>query len=254
MRRGEVSKGVVLLGTLLLMSACTTHIEPKVAMEKESKIVPQKIDFKVKEKINLTQEVKRFEVESVKVESVEVETFDEIEEVAMQPVIVEPIALTTLSANVVEEKNWVPLKVEDEIEWNAESLLGLPYVWGATGPNSYDCSGFTRKIYGDVGIKLPRVSREQAKKGEFVSSIDELRKGDMVFFATKRHHPKRVTHVGIYLGNGNFIHASSGAKKVVICNFKRDTFYKRKFLWGRRVLQDQSHVASFNAKHFKSEI
>ena len=214
MRRGKLVKGVVLLSTLVLMSACTTHSEPKVSTLNKNFI--DKPTFKVKEKR-------------------------------------EAIELTKLSTKLIDKKSWVPLKVEDEIEWNAESLLGLPYVWGATGPSSYDCSGFTRKIYGDVGIHLPRVSREQAKIGKFLK-FNQLKKGDMVFFATKRNHPRKVTHVGIYLGNGNFIHASSGAKRVVICNFEKDKFYKRKFLWGRRVIQEQNHVASSEVKSIKSKI
>ncbi len=157
------------------------------------------------------------------------------------------ISLTKLSLSSKklsnQEENWVPLKIEDEIEWNARELLGHKYVWGATGPVNYDCSGFTRKIFADVGIHLPRVSREQAKKGLLVSFHD-LKKGDLVFFATKRRCPNRVTHVGIYLGNGNFIHASSGAKKVVICNFKKHCFYKKHFLWARRVITEKQHVAT----------
>ncbi len=156
------------------------------------------------------------------------------------------INLTKLSINSektsIQKENWVPLKVEDEIEWNAKALLGYKYVWGATGPNNYDCSGFTRKVFGDVGIYLPRVSRDQAKEGQFVS-FHELKKGDLVFFATKRRYPNRVTHVGIYLGNGNFIHASSSAKKVVICNFNTHCFYKKHFLWGRRVITEKHRMA-----------
>ena len=158
-----------------------------------------------------------------------------------------PISLTKLSLSskkvTPQKENWVPLKVEDEIEWNAKALLGHKYVWGATGPNNYDCSGFTRKVFGDVGIHLPRVSRDQSKKGQLVS-FNELKKGDLVFFATKRRHPNRVTHVGIYLGNGNFIHASSGAKKIVVFNFNEHQYYKKHFLWGRRVIFEKSHVAS----------
>ena len=161
--------------------------------------------------------------------------------------------LTTLSSDIVaDEENWVPLKIEDEIEWNAKELLGKKYVWGATGPNTYDCYGFTQKIYDDLGIKLPRVSREQAKQGKLIG-FDELKKGDLVFFHTDKRRPKRVTHVGIYLGDGNFIHASSGAKKVVICNFKKDKFYKRTFLWGRRVIEPKQHIATSNGQQQSSE-
>ena len=153
------------------------------------------------------------------------------------------LSLTSNKKVATQKENWVPLKVEDEIEWNAKALLGHKYVWGATGPNNYDCSGFTRKVFGDVGIHLPRVSRDQSKKGQLVS-FNELKKGDLVFFATKRRHPNRVTHVGIYLGNGNFIHASSGAKKIVVFNFNEHQYYKKHFLWGRRVISEKSHVAS----------
>jgi len=154
--------------------------------------------------------------------------------------------LTTLSSELITEnqtETWVPLQIEDEVEWNAKELLGKKYVWGATGPNTYDCSGFTQKIYDDLGIKIPRVSREQAKHGRLLQ-FEDLKKGDLVFFQTNRRRPGLVTHVGIYLGNGDFIHASSGAKKIVICNFKKDCFYKKRFLWGRRVIKDTQHIAT----------
>ena len=167
--------------------------------------------------------------------------FSEVKE-QKQKISLTKLSLSSKQASTQEE-NWVPLKVEDEIEWNAKELLGHKYVWGATGPVNYDCSGFTRKIFRDVGIHLPRVSRDQSKKGQLVSFY-ELKKGDLVFFATKRRYPNRVTHVGIYLGNGNFIHASSGAKKIVVFNFNKHEYYKKHFLWGRRVIRDSNHVAS----------
>lgn len=152
------------------------------------------------------------------------------------------------------EETWIPMKIEEEIEWNSKDLLGRKYVWGATGPRNYDCSGFTQKIYGDVGIELPRVSKDQAEEGELVS-FKNLQKGDLLFFATNRKKPGIVTHVGIYLGDNNFIHASSSAKKVVICNFEEDDFYKNKFLWARRVIQPTQHVASTSkTKESKSTI
>jgi len=130
-----------------------------------------------------------------------------------------------------------------QIENNSKMLLGKKYVWGATGPYSYDCSGFTQKIYRDAGITIPRVSRDQAKVGKYVN-YSNLIKGDMVFFDTKKKRTGKVSHVGIYLGSGNFIHASSGAKKIVIFNFNEKDFYKKRFLWGRRVIQNNTHMAS----------
>jgi cell wall-associated NlpC family hydrolase len=132
--------------------------------------------------------------------------------------------------------------IKNKIERDAKSFLGTRYVWGATGPNKFDCSGFTQWVYRDAGIKIPRVSRHQAEVGEYVS-YENLKKGDMVFFDTKKRRTGRVCHVGIYLGNNNFIHASSGAKKVVIYNFNRKPFYKKRFLWGRRVIKSTNHFA-----------
>lgn len=123
------------------------------------------------------------------------------------------------------------------VESNAKSLLGTPYVWGATGPNKFDCSGFTQWVYRDLGINIPRVSRDQAKVGEYVR-YENLQKGDMVFFDTNRKKTGRVNHVGIYLEDGKFIHASSGNKKVVITNFDEKKYYKNRFLWGRRVIKN----------------
>lgn len=129
-------------------------------------------------------------------------------------------------------------KISTEIEQKAKKLLGLKYVWGATGPNKFDCSGFTQKVYKLAGIKIPRNSREQAKVGEYIS-YDKLQKGDMVFFDTNRKKIGKVNHVGIYLEDGKFIHASSGSKKVVITNFDKRRYYKSRFLWGRRIINKE---------------
>jgi cell wall-associated NlpC family hydrolase len=135
-----------------------------------------------------------------------------------------------------------PYSISD-IERNAKSFLGTPYVWGATGPSKFDCSGFTQWVFRDAGINIPRVSREQAKVGQYVR-YENLQRGDMVFFDTKKRRTGKVCHVGIYLGNGDFIHASSSGKKVVIFNFNDKKFYKKRFLWGRRLTNSNTHYAS----------
>lgn len=133
-------------------------------------------------------------------------------------------------------------KIINKLEWNAKRFLGVPYVWGATGPNKFDCSGFTQWVYRDIGIDIPRVSRDQARVGKYVD-YDNLRRGDMVFFSTDKKRIGVVTHVGIYLGNGDFIHASSTGKKVVIYNFNKKKYYKKHFLWARRLIKPQSMYA-----------
>jgi len=82
----------------------------------------------------------------------------------------------------------------------AMSKLGSPYVWAAAGPNTFDCSGFTMWCYAQIGISLPHSSRAQINYGERVSYAD-LEPGDLVFFGSPIHH------VGMYIGNGRFIHA-----------------------------------------------
>jgi cell wall-associated NlpC family hydrolase len=111
--------------------------------------------------------------------------------------------------------------------------MGKDYVWGADGPYNFDCSGFTKFVYSQNGIKLPRVSKEQAQIGQFVSR-NNLRRGDLVFFSTSRH--SEVGHAGIYLGRGEFIHASSAKDRVVISSIYSN-YYSKHFKWGRRVVR-----------------
>lgn len=82
----------------------------------------------------------------------------------------------------------------------AKRYLGARYVWGASGPNTFDCSGFTSYVYRQVGVSLPRTSREQIHAGQRVSRGD-LQPGDLVFFGSPIHH------VGIYIGGGMMIHS-----------------------------------------------
>ena len=117
----------------------------------------------------------------------------------------------------------------------AKTLLGKPYVWGAQGPNSFDCSGFTYYVFKNkAGIILPRTSSAQSKYGTYVSR-NNLRAGDLVFFDTNGANNGQVSHVGLYIGNGKMIHASYSQKKIVIDNFN-SSYFKRTFVNGRRVL------------------
>jgi cell wall-associated NlpC family hydrolase len=89
----------------------------------------------------------------------------------------------------------------------AEAQTGKPYVWGATGPSSYDCAGLTQAAWRAAGVDLPRTAWEQAHAGTRVAAED-LRPGDLVFFHDD------ISHVGIYKGDGKMIHAPGPGEDV----------------------------------------
>jgi len=107
----------------------------------------------------------------------------------------------------------------------------VPYVWGGTSPSSgFDCSGFTHYVFLQHGITIPRVSRDQFKSGSSVA-YSNLKQGDLVFFSLDGDNI--ADHVGIYIGGGQFIHASS-SKGVMISSFSN--YWTSYYLGARRVL------------------
>lgn len=127
------------------------------------------------------------------------------------------------------------LKLEYVI-YCAQEKLGKPYVYGSTGPNSFDCSGLTTYAFKQIGVSLKRSAYSQGYDSgyEKIEGVSSLKRGDLVFFNTISDSDLS-DHVGIYLGGGCFIHASSGGHKVVVSNLTTG-FYNRVFSWGRRVL------------------
>ncbi len=118
-----------------------------------------------------------------------------------------------------------------------QNQLGKPYVYGAEGPNKYDCSGFTQYCFKQIGVSLKRSAYSQGYDSSYtkISSTGSLKRGDLVFFNTVSDSDLS-DHTGIYLGSGYFIHASSGGKKVVVSNLNSG-YYNRVFSWGRRILK-----------------
>ena len=104
----------------------------------------------------------------------------------------------------------------------ATAFLGAPYRWGGASLKGLDCSAFVKKIYGLFDVTLPRTAHEQAHVGTTVAREDMI-EGDLVFFNTKRS----FGHVGIYIGNNEFVHASSGNRIVKIDNLNESYFNKR---------------------------
>ncbi|CAN5653327.1 hypothetical protein BH11ARM2_BH11ARM2_26280 [soil metagenome] len=122
-------------------------------------------------------------------------------------------------------------RVQGSVASRAQSWRGVRYRYGAMSRNATDCSGFTTQVFHSVGVSLPRTSGEQASVGAKVDR-GSLQAGDLVFFHTVRG--KRVGHVGIYMGNGKFIHASSGGGKVMVSSLS-DGYYNNRFVTARRI-------------------
>jgi cell wall-associated NlpC family hydrolase len=144
--------------------------------------------------------------------------------------------IKALQKRIQQLEKRVALKQElfENLKLTAKSQLGKKYVWGAIGPTSFDCSGFTSYVCKKNGIHIPRTSRNQSKYGKSILR-KELKRGDLIFFDTSRQREGIVNHVGIYLGNNRFIHASSAKKKVVISKLD-GTFYGKRYQCARRVI------------------
>lgn len=107
---------------------------------------------------------------------------------------------------------------------------GVRYVWGGTSRGGFDCSGFVQYVFRNHGISLPRTAREQATRGSAVPR-SQLRAGDCVFFVTRGSY---ISHVGLYIGNDRFVHASSGGGRVRI-NKLSESYYSKRYAGARRM-------------------
>ncbi len=225
---------ITIIGTLFF-TACSQN-EPKI------KDIPKKSKVSIYNLMGITPKSKEIFIESNN-EPIEQSISDDVEFISykQEKTPINDIEYISYKKDFTNDFNQ-NREIINKLEWNAKQFLGVPYVWGATGPNKFDCSGFTQWVYRDIGIDIPRVSRDQARVGEYVNYTN-LQRGDMVFFSTDKKRIGVVTHVGIYLGNGDFIHASSVGKKVVIYNFNNKEYYKKHFLWGRRLIKSKQMYA-----------
>jgi len=125
--------------------------------------------------------------------------------------------------------------LRSDIVQYAKKYLGVKYVYGGSSPKGFDCSGFVCYVFNNFDKKLERVAADQSKQGKKISK-SELKPGDLVFFDTNGNH-NYVNHSGIYIGDGKFIHASSGSsnKKVVISDLTSG-FYNESYMTARRIL------------------
>lgn len=135
-----------------------------------------------------------------------------------------------------------------QIEATAKDYMGVPYVWGGTSPSGFDCSGYIQYVFKQNGISMPRTAAEQYNVGTSVSK-GNLQKGDLVYFTTYKAGP---SHVGIYLGNGQFINASS-SKGVSIASLS-SSYWANRYIGAKRVLSgNSSPTANIEVEYNKNK-
>jgi hypothetical protein len=131
---------------------------------------------------------------------------------------------------IVAPKDYSKTRLGDKIIRTADSFIGVPYRWGGeSAEEGFDCSGFTMTVYRLNGLDLPRSSRSQWNTGVFITK-SELEKGNLVFFRTTSSN--RISHVGIYDGDGKFIHAPGKGKKVRRSSLN-SRYYKKHYAGAR---------------------
>ena len=135
---------------------------------------------------------------------------------------------TTGKKNTSSSINRGVNKSSSQVANYAYNFLGRPYVYGANGPNAFDCSGFTSYVYRHFGVSLPRTASSQFSAGSAVSR-NNLAPGDLVFFNTVGY----LGHVGLYIGGGDFIHAASSGR--VKISSLSEGYYRTRYAGARRV-------------------
>ncbi|MCH9741080.1 MAG: C40 family peptidase [Epsilonproteobacteria bacterium] len=238
----------------LLFSGCmqekVSTISPSKPTDNSMAINSKQMSQTLLSKVETTNDINTTENNISTISSITPETVDYTDDLSTLMELVESnidMEITgqegSFTTAVEVGEDWTEVTKEDEIISTAIAYLDTKYIWAANGPSAFDCSGFTKYVFKEHGMTLPRYSGHQANTGTKVS-FDELEKGDLVFFDTEKKYHGKVNHVGIYMGNGEFIHASSAKKKVIITSFNKKRFYKKRFLWGQRVVNTHATYAS----------
>ena len=122
-----------------------------------------------------------------------------------------------------------------EIANYAKQFLGINYVLGGKSPESgFDCAGFTKYVYKNFGYTLGTIASAQTTVGTDVTSMTDLKVGDLILF--QNEEKTKIGHTGVYLGNGEFIHAANPDRGVVIDNLNTSTYYNSRFVIAKRIV------------------
>jgi cell wall-associated NlpC family hydrolase len=134
---------------------------------------------------------------------------------------------------VARQKQYGTNYLREALVKTARDFIGVPYLWGgASSETGFDCSGLTMTVYQLNGLNLPRHSKQQYEAGSPVSR-SQLQKGDLIFFALSG--TRKVSHVGIYIDDGKFIHAPSHGKKICV-EYLSTPFFAKRFVSGQNYL------------------
>lgn len=159
--------------------------------------------------------------------------------------------LSSCAPGFGNRKRWLSYaNGRDKIIRTAKRYLGVKYRYGGTTPIGFDCSGFVMYVYRKNGIPLPRDLKGQFKMGKRVS-IRKARPGDLVFFRTRRSR-KRISHVGIYMGKGRFIHSPSSGKRVSIAKVT-NTYWRRTYIGSVSILGKPKEYKRYTQYHNKNK-
>jgi murein DD-endopeptidase len=141
-----------------------------------------------------------------------------------------PPALTSAEGSARDTTSEVPTPTRLAAR-HAAAQVGAPYLYGGAGPRGFDCSGLVQYAFGMVGVSLPRDTREQRRRGRRLDDPSTLEPGDLLFFRDDR---RGMMHVGLYVGEGRFVHAPSKGGTV-----RMDTVaashWRRRFIEARRL-------------------
>ncbi|MDD2899537.1 MAG: NlpC/P60 family protein [Desulfuromonadaceae bacterium] len=150
---------------------------------------------------------------------------DEIRNSPLKPVVPNNIVLKTSTKPASDSKDMGAIAAR-----TAERFVGIPYRWGGDNVvEGMDCSGFVRAVYNLCGLSIPRTSHEQFKAGDTITK-DDLKDGDLVFFGSS---PSAINHVGIYVGDGKFVHAPRRGEEIRV-SAVNESYFEKRFVGARR--------------------